>query len=95
MSRALTCITLVFTLTLRAQDPVDLPVEHPECSAFSTARGTLTPKQNGALQTRQLSELTVKVSRQLAPRNEQARLRMRLQRTSSTSTYFRQSTRRV
>ena len=72
MSRALTCITLVFTLTLQAQDPVDLPVEHPECTAFSSARGTLSPKQNSAMRARELSDLTVKVSKQMVPRESQA-----------------------
>lgn len=69
MSRTLIGITLVFMLTLHAQTPVDLPVEHPECSAFSTERGTLTPKQNGAKQALELSNLTVRVSRQLVPRD--------------------------
>ena len=45
-------------------------VEHPECIAFGTARGTLNPTQNGAKRAANLSQLTTEVNRLIGPRSE-------------------------
>ena len=72
MSKASIPTLLILTLTLQAQQPfIDFNgVEHPECTAFSIARGTLTPKQSGAKLAASLSDLTVEVNRFIAPRVE-------------------------
>ena len=73
MPKAFICLTLVSSLILKAQNPVDFNgVEHPECVAFGTARGTLTPKQNGAKRAIELSNLTAAVDRQMGPRRDAA-----------------------
>lgn len=76
MTRAFICSILVCTLTIRAQDPTTTTldfngVEHPECIAFGTARGTLNPTQNGAKRAENLSHLTTEVNRLIGPRTEQ------------------------
>ena len=68
MSRTIVSLILFCTLTIQAQTTAADAVEHPECTAFGTARGSLSPKPNGTVAALRLSDLTSAVNRSIGPR---------------------------